>query len=63
VSCVLVSRPESDRIGDSGKVFQDIEFSSGTGLPIVVASDAVQPELIALHIGFQGFGFSLLMSK
>jgi hypothetical protein len=47
----------------SGEAFQDVELSSGAGLPIVVTADAVQSEIVALQIGFQRGGVSLLMGK
>ena len=50
---VLVSKPDSHQIDDLGKVFQDVELSGGTGLPIIVTSDTVQSEFVAFQIGFQ----------
>ena len=63
VSCVLVSKPDSELMTNSGEVFQDIEFSSGTGLPVMVATGAVQFEFFTVQIAFQGVGAGLLIGK
>jgi hypothetical protein len=47
----------------SGEAFQDVELSSGAGLPIVVTADAVQSEVVALQIGFQRVGIGLRHSN
>jgi hypothetical protein len=39
-------------MGNSWEAFQDVELSSGAGLPTVVAADAVQSEFVAFQIGF-----------